>query len=95
MELKSNMNDVKQLSVADEIVEFVISLSERSQKISSYLDEKLTPVMIKAEESELDEKIKDFPDREYPPLFYKIQENLFIIDNYLNKIECALSRTEL
>ena len=82
-------------SVAQEILQYASRLAERSDSVSSRVLGKLQPVMLSdiPTGTAICEKVREA--REYPPLFEELRSRMQIIENSLQLIESAMSRTEI
>lgn len=86
-------------SVATEVVEHAAHLAKRAQASAERANQVLQPVMITdglvdgpVPEGAISSAQKE---REYPPMFAELRANLLTIENAINSINYALSRTEL
>ena len=82
-------------SVAQEILQFASRLAERSDSVSSRVLGKLQPVMLsdRSTGTAICEQVREA--REYPPLFEELKSRMQVIENSLQLIESAMSRTEI
>lgn len=80
--------------VSQEVAQFAQNLASRAQALAEMVNGKLHPVMTSETPRPLSAACEK-ESVEYPPLFSDIRCNLFGIENALNSIEYALSRTEL
>jgi hypothetical protein len=85
--------EIKEQTVATEVVRELTRLAEKCEKTSSWAEEKLTPVM-KQPTPEPDCNVKG-AEREYPPLFDDMRRNMNVISRSLRNIEQCLGRAEL
>ena len=79
--------------VSAEVASYVQRLAERALFLADRVNGKLHSVMTSECPRACEEKGKDLV--EYPPLFSDIRSNLNGIENALDSIESAMSRTEL
>lgn len=79
--------------VAAEVTQFAQNLSQRATSLAERVNGKLHPVMTSDYPRECGKVAKD--SVEYPPLFSDLRGSLQGIDDALDVIEYALSRTEL
>ena len=83
----------KRRPVSADILQFARDLASRAQEISTIVDDKLAPVMIRAQLPSDD--VQDNVMVDYPPLFLDLRDSLLSIEAALNSIVYAMSRTEL
>lgn len=82
--------------VAEEVLNFSSSLAELAGAVASRVGNVLSPIMISSvPEQETNKVVAASPDREYPPLFYELNERLRIIEAALSSISDCMNRTEL
>ena len=79
--------------ISEDILRIANNLAERSQGLSDRIIGKLHPIMTDALPI-TETNIKE-PRVQWPPLFDQLRDYLITVDKALDKIEDALSRTEL
>ena len=85
--------EAQRLPASDAILTFADALAEQAEALANQAHEKLATVMHSALPSPgID---KSSPMEDYPPLFDKLRSRLLSIEESLNRIGSAISRTEL
>ncbi len=77
---------------ANELMAMATSLAERAEEIAQATETKLVVI---AREVPEDEQKKTRESRWFPPLFCKLRESLFRIEDSLEQIQGVVNRTEL
>ena len=94
MNIKESNCDPKRQPIAQDLLDFIDRIAEKSKMVAEHVDQKLISVMLQPIPTpELN--CKEIDSREYPPLFNEMNNRLLIIESALDKIEYALNRTEL
>lgn len=78
--------------ISEEVVQFSEQLAHQAQQLAERVNNKLQSVMSVADPRPTEAQCKE---KEYPPLFCYLRGNFIVINDALESIEYALSRTEL
>lgn len=88
-----DINPVAREPVSVELTRYSEKLAARAENLAEYVHMRLLPVMNNEPPSPPSEKASDMQD--WPPLFNELRANFDVVATALDRIEYALSRTEL
>jgi len=82
----------KKQSAADEMYKYACTLAERTEQVAAMLLDRLRPVMV---DSGPEPERLNKPMRNFPPLFEGMRNSFDQISQSLDRIQDAISRTDI
>lgn len=90
--VKGSVGAGRPTTIADEVLDFASSLSQRSELLSAVCNDRLSRISNKHPDPEKQcaEIVK-----QYPPLFDELRSHMLRIEAALNEISSSIERTEI